>query len=57
MELIDAIKTRHAVRKYTDKPIEASIIATLRSRIESLNGESGLARLGIRIKQSPGSPS
>lgn len=42
MELIDAIKTRHAVRKYTDKPIEASIIATLRSRIESLNGESGL---------------
>ena len=42
MELIDAIKARHAVRKYTDKPIEASIIATLRSQIESLNGESGL---------------
>ena len=42
MELIDAIRARHAVRKYTDRPIEASKIATLRSRIESLNVESGL---------------
>ena len=42
MELIDAIKARHAVRKYTDRPIEAEKIASLRSATETLNAESGL---------------
>lgn len=42
MELIDAIKARHAVRKYTDTPIEAEKIASLRAATETLNAESGL---------------
>lgn len=42
MELIDAIKARHAVRKYTDRPIEAEKIASLRAATEKLNAESGL---------------
>lgn len=42
MELIDAIKARHAVRKYTDRPIEAKKIASLRAATEKLNAESGL---------------
>ena len=42
MELIDAIKARHAVRKYTDRPIEAEKIASLRAAPEKLNAESGL---------------
>ena len=28
MELIDAIKARHSVRKYSDKPIEVAKVAT-----------------------------
>lgn len=27
MELIEAIKARHSVRKYLDKPIEAAMLA------------------------------
>ena len=42
MELIEAIKARHSVRKYADKPIETSKVATLREDIEKLNAESGL---------------
>lgn len=42
MELIEAIRSRHSVRKYTDQPIEASKLATLRAAIEEANVESGL---------------
>jgi len=42
MELIETIKSRHSVRKYTDKPIEVSKLATLRLAIEEANAESGL---------------
>ena len=42
MTEIEAIKARHAVRKYTDKPIETAKIAQLRAVIEKLNTESGL---------------
>ena len=42
MELIEAIKSRHSVRKYTDHPIEVSKVATLRKAIEEANSESGL---------------
>ena len=42
MELIEAIKSRHSVRKYTDQPIEVSKLATLRLAIEEANAESGL---------------
>lgn len=42
MELIDAIKARHSVRKYMDKPIEAAKVATLRATVERINADTGL---------------
>ncbi len=42
MELIDAVKARHAVRKYTDKAIEPAKISLLKNEIEKLNALSGL---------------
>ena len=42
MTLQEAIKARHSVRKYTDKPIETAKVATLRADIERANAESGL---------------
>ena len=42
MELTEAIRARHSVRKYTDKPIEKEKIARLKEAIERINGESGL---------------
>ena len=42
MTLQEAIKARHSVRKYTDKPIETAKVATLRTDIERANAESGL---------------
>ena len=42
MTLQEAIKARHSVRKYTDKPIETAKVATLRANIEKANAESGL---------------
>lgn len=42
MNLLEAIQSRHSVRNYTDQPIEASKLATLRKAIEEANAESGL---------------
>lgn len=42
MELIEAIRARHSVRKYTDKAIEAAKVATIRAAIVRINQESGL---------------
>ena len=42
MELIEAIKARHSVRKYLDKPIEPAKADTLRTAIERINQENGL---------------
>lgn len=42
MTLQEAIKARHSVRKYTDKPIETAKVATLCTDIERVNAESGL---------------
>ena len=42
MTMQDAIIARHSVRKYADKPIETTKVATLRAEIEKLNIESGL---------------
>ncbi|MBQ3767135.1 MAG: nitroreductase [Bacteroidales bacterium] len=42
MELTEAIKARHSVRKYADKPIETSKVAALRGDIEKCNAASGL---------------
>ena len=42
MDLLEAIKTRHSVRKYEDKPIEAEKVDVLRAAIDRINAESGL---------------
>ena len=42
MELIEAIKARHSVRKYMDKPIEVAKVATLRATVERINADTGL---------------
>lgn len=50
MELIEAIKSRHSVRKYADKPIEVSKLATLRKAIEEANAESGLNTVSVAAR-------
>ncbi|MGN0115463.1 MAG: nitroreductase family protein [Acutalibacteraceae bacterium] len=42
MELKEAIINRHAVRKYTDKPIPTEILDELRAEIDLCNKQSGL---------------
>ena len=42
MELSEAIKLRHSVRKYTDQPIEADKVVTLKAAVERCNVASGL---------------
>ena len=42
MTLQEAIRTRHSVRKYTDRPVEAEKVAALRAEIDRCNAESGL---------------
>ena len=46
MNIIDAIKQRHSVRQYLDKPIEDDILNELKNEIEECNKES---RLHIQI--------
>lgn len=42
MTLLEAIKARHSVRKYTNKPIDAQAVSALKEKLEEVNRESGL---------------
>lgn len=42
MELKEAIRVRHSVRKYLDKPIEAEKVARLQAAVTRSNEEAGL---------------
>ncbi|MBQ7422040.1 MAG: nitroreductase family protein [Prevotella sp.] len=42
MDIFEAIRQRHSVRSYTDKPIEEGKLEILRSKMEQYNAESGL---------------
>ena len=42
MDLMEAIRARHSVRKYEEKPIEAEKVDALRAAIDRINAESGL---------------
>ena len=42
MTELEAIKARHSVRKYTDRPIEVAKIATLKAEVERVNATAGL---------------
>jgi len=42
MKQIEAIRARHSVRKYVDKPIEAEKVAALQGVVKRVNAEAGL---------------
>lgn len=42
MTLLEAIKCRHSVRQYIDRPLEAQAVAILKEKIAELNKVSGL---------------
>jgi len=43
MDLLEAIKSRHSVRSYTDKKIEGETLTQLRQTIDECNQKSGLS--------------
>lgn len=42
MDLLEAMEKRHAIRMYTDEPVDASILAALQDEIDACNAASGL---------------
>jgi len=42
MTLLEAIKARHSVRKYKDKPLEEEHVRLLKEKINTVNSQSGL---------------
>lgn len=42
MKQLEAIRARHSVRKYLDKPVESEKAAALQAVVERVNGEEGL---------------
>ena len=42
MTILEAIKSRHSVRKYADKPLETAQAEALREEIAKANAEGGL---------------
>ena len=42
MDLLQAMRNRHSVRSYTNKPIEGEVKEKLSALIAQCNGESGL---------------
>lgn len=42
MTIQEAIKARHSVRKYIDKPIETAKVGIIRAEVERINAETGL---------------
>ena len=42
MNLTEAMKERHSVRQYEDRPLERSVVSALQDEIKACNKESGL---------------
>lgn len=42
MNLTEAMKARHSVRQYEDRPLESSVVSALQDEIRACNKESGL---------------
>ncbi len=42
MTLLEAIESRHSVRKYKDEPIPEEILSTIRQKVEEVNSLAGL---------------
>ncbi len=54
MDLIEAIKTRHSVRKYTDQSIEVGKLATLREAIKEANAEESGLNIQLVVNEPKG---
>lgn len=42
MEIMEIMKQRHSVRKFTDKPLDSEAVKVLQSEIDACNKESGM---------------
>lgn len=42
MDAMEAMRERHSVRSYQDKPLEQEVVTTLQNAIDDINTESGL---------------
>lgn len=42
MDILEAIKSRHSVRRYTNRPLNAETVEALRRKINEANAEGGL---------------
>ena len=42
MTLLEAIQSRHSVRKYIDKPIEEDLVSILQKKVNEVNAEGNL---------------
>ena len=42
MTLSEAIKSRHSVRKYIDKPIEEDLVSILQKKVNEVNAEGNI---------------
>ena len=42
MDLMEAMKARHSVRQYMDKPLEKKAVEELQAEIDACNKEGGL---------------
>ena len=52
MELMEAMKTRHSVRQYTDRPIPAEAVAALRAEIDACN-RAAFTFSSLRMSRPP----
>ena len=50
MDILEAVKARHSVRRYTDKAIEPEILAILQEEVRLCNEESGL-RIQLMVNE------
>ena len=50
MDWMKAVRERHSVRRYTDRPIEGDVLKELRLAIEKYNREGGL-RMQLRLNE------
>ncbi len=41
MDILEAMKERHSVRRFTDRPLDAEAVKALREEIDAVNAESG----------------
>lgn len=42
MTELEALHSRHSVRKYQDRPLDENVVSALKSEIEKLNAEGNL---------------